>query len=123
VVDVLPHSLPPIRSINHHIKLILGESFPNKSAYILTPRENEEVENKVQELLDKGLIMEILSLCVMPTVLSPKKDGGWRMCTNSRVIKKITIKYRFPLARMDDLMDFLSGASYFSNIGLKSGYH
>jgi len=59
----------------------------------------------------------------MPTVLSPKKDGGWRMCTNSRVIKKITIKYRFSLARMDDLMNFLSGASYFSNIGLKSVYH
>jgi hypothetical protein len=56
-------------------------------------------------------------------MLSPKKDGGWRMCTDSRSINNITIKYRFPFPRMDDLMDCLSGASYVSKIYLKSGYH
>jgi hypothetical protein len=123
VVDELPNSLPPIRSISHHIDLIPGERFPNKEAYRLTPQENEEVKRQVQDLLDKGLVKESLSPCAVPTVLSPKKYGGWRMCTDSRAINKITIIHKFALPRMDDLMDFLSGANYFSKIDLKSGYH
>jgi hypothetical protein len=119
----MPHLLPPIRIISHHIDLILGASLPNKAAYGLKPQENQEVKKQVQELLDKCLVRESLSPCVVPTVLSPKNDGGWRMCTDSRAINKITIRYRFPLPRMDDLMDCLSGERYFSKIDLKSGYH
>jgi hypothetical protein len=76
VVDELPRSLPPIRSISHHIDLIPGASLPNKAAYRLTPQENEEVKRQVQDLMDKGLVKESLSPCVVPTILSPKKDGG-----------------------------------------------
>jgi hypothetical protein len=123
IVDELPCSLPPVRSVSHHIDLIPGASLPNKAAYRLTPQENEEVKRQVQDLQDKGLVRESLSPCAVPTVLSPKKGGGWRMCTDSRAINKITIRYRFPLPRMDDLMDCLSGANYFSKIDLKSGYH
>jgi hypothetical protein len=75
VVDELPHSLSPIRSISHHIDLIPGASLPNKVAYRLTPRENEEVKNQVQELLDKNFVRKSLSPCAMPIILSPKKDG------------------------------------------------
>jgi hypothetical protein len=123
VVDELPCSFPPIRSISHHIDLIRGASLPNKEAYRLTPQENEEVKREVQDLMDKGFIQERLSPCIVPTVLSPKKDGGWRMCTDLREINNITIRYRFSLPRMDDLMDCLSGAKFFSKIDLKSGYH
>jgi hypothetical protein len=112
-----------IISIIHHIDLILGASLPNKAVYRLMPRENEEVKKQVQDLMDKGLIRESLIPCVVPTVLSPKKDGGRRMCTDLRAINKITIRYRFPLERMDALVDCLSGEKFFSKIDLKRGYH
>ena len=76
--------------------LIPGPSLPNKVAYRMIPKENEEVRNKVQKLLDKGLIKESLSPCTIPTVLSLKQYGEWRRCIGSRVINKITIRYRLP---------------------------
>jgi len=73
VVDYLPCSFPPIRSISHRIDLIPGSSLPNKEAYRLTSQENEDVKKKVQDLMDKGLVREILSPCVVPIVFSLKK--------------------------------------------------
>eukprot|EP00253_Pinus_taeda_P015482 PITA_15482 len=123
VVDDLLDKLPPKRSISHHIDFIHGESLPNKAAHRMSPKNNEDVGKQVHELLGKGLMRESLSPFVVPTVLSPKKRGEWRMCTDSSAINNITIRYRFPLPRMDDMMDYLSGEAYFSKIDLKSGYH
>ena len=111
MVDDLPNELPPRRDVSHQIDFIPGASLPSKAAYRLTPQENEELRKQVQGLLDKGLVRRILGPCTVLVVLTPKKDGEWRMCTNSREINKITIRIRFPLPRMDDMMDCLSGAT------------
>lgn len=97
VVYDFPNELPPMRSISHHVELIPRESLPNKFAYKMAPKENEEIRKRVQELLDKGMIKESLSPCAVPIVMSPKKDDGWHMCTDFRTLNKITIRYQFPL--------------------------
>ena len=105
VVDDLPNELPPRRDTSHQNDFIPGASLPNKAAYRLTPQENQEVRRQVQGLLDKALVQKSPRPCPVPVVLTPKKDGEWQMCTDSRAINKITIRYRFPLPRMDDMMD------------------
>ena len=103
--------------------LIPGENLINKATHKMTPAESEDLNRQVHELLQKGLIWKSLSPCVVPAVLAPKKNGEWRVCIDSCAINKITIKCRFPLLRMDDIMDCLSGVVYFTKIDLKSGYH
>nr|GEW55560.1 hypothetical protein [Tanacetum cinerariifolium] len=130
----IPSGLPPLRTIQHKIDFILGSILPNKPAYRSNPQETEEMRKQFDGLLQKGLICESLSSCAglireslspcaVPTLLVPKKNGEWRMCMDSRSINKITIKYRFPIPRLNDLLYELHGATVFSKVDLRSGYH
>jgi len=119
----VPSGLLPIRGIEYQIDFVLGASIPNRPAYRSNSEETKELQRQVEELMAKGHVRESISLCTVSVLLVPKKDGTWRMCIDYMAINNITVKYRHPIPRIDDMLDKLHGSCIFIKIDLKSGYH
>ena len=73
----------------------------------MIPKETKEIQRQVEELMTKGLVQESLSPYVIPALLVPKKDDSQHMCVDSKVINKIVIKYRYPIPKLEDMLDEL----------------
>jgi hypothetical protein len=105
------------------IQLEPNAQAPNRPAFRLPMSQRREVERKVAELLDSGGIQPSTSEFGAPVLFVPKPDGTLRMCIDYRAINKVTRKNKYPLPRIDDLMDNLEGAKCFSSLDLTSGYN
>jgi len=115
--------LPLEREVDFAIDLVLGTSPISIAPYRMSASELGELKKQLEELLEKQFIRPSVSPWGALVLLVKKKDGSMRLCVDYRQLNKVTIKNRYPLPRIDDLMVQLVGAEVFSKIDLRSGYH
>ena len=115
--------MPPDRELEFSIDLVPGTAPIYKKYYRMPSSELVELKKQLDELLQKGYIRPSSSPWGSPAIFVGKKDGSLRMCIDYRQLNEVTIKNKYPLPRIDDLFDQLSGAKVFSKIDLRTGYH
>ncbi|WMV19420.1 hypothetical protein MTR67_012805, partial [Solanum verrucosum] len=125
-LDVFSNDLPgvpPEREIDFGINLLPDTQPISIPPYHMAPVELKELKEQLRDLLEKGFIRPSQSPWGSPVLFVKKKDGSLRMCIDYRQLNRVTVKNKYPLPRIDDLFDQLQGASHFSKIDLRSGYH
>lgn len=115
--------LPPMRDVAHTIPLEPGSVPPKDNPRRASPKEREEMMRQVQAFLQAGIIRPSASPFASPVLFVSKPDGSLRMCIDYRRLNNITRKNGYPLPRIDDLLDRLSKARFFTSLDLVSGYH
>uniref|UniRef100_A0A0A9D1W1 Reverse transcriptase domain-containing protein n=1 Tax=Arundo donax TaxID=35708 RepID=A0A0A9D1W1_ARUDO len=118
-----PTDLPPQRSCDHSIPLLDGAKPVNLKPYRYSPQLKDEMEKQITEMLQKGIIQHSTSPFSSPVLLVKKKDGTWRFCVDFRKLNAMTVKNKYPMPIVEELLDELNGAMWFTKLDLRSGYH
>ena len=120
----LPPGLPPDRpNFVYKIDTLPNITPPAKAPYRLSTLHNDELKKQLDQLLANGWIRPSRSPYAAPVLFAPKKDSGWRMCIDYRDLNSVTIKNKYPLPNINELLDRLGKAKWFSKFDLASGYH
>ncbi|KAJ7961759.1 Ty3/gypsy retrotransposon protein [Quillaja saponaria] len=118
-----PKSIPPKRSFDHKIDLQEGAQPVNLRPYRYGPQQKDVIEAMIKEMLNNQVIRPSFSPFASPIVLVKKKDNTWRFCVDYRKLNQLTVKNKFLIPVIEELLDELYGAKYFSKLDLRSGYH
>jgi hypothetical protein len=114
-----PSGLPPQRSFDHAIPLMPGARPVNLRPYRYNPAQKDEIEKQIKQMLAQGIIQFSTSPYSSPVLLVLKKDLTWRFCVDFRQLNALTIKNRYPLPVIEELLDELSGACLFTSLDLR----
>jgi hypothetical protein len=115
--------LPPHRSYDHQIPLEPGSTPPFGTIYKMSPVELEAARKYIEENLRKGFIRNSQSPCSAPIVFARKSDGSLRLCVDYRGLNKLTIKNRYPLPLIGELLERMNNAKYFTKFDVRDGYN
>ena len=118
-----PTHLPPSRQAYHKIKLLPGAQPVRIRPYHYSPIQKNEIDRQVQQMLQTGVVRPSTSDFASPVLLVRKKDGSWRFCVDYRHLNAITTKHKHPMPVVDELLDEISGAQYFTKLDFSAGYH
>jgi len=91
--------------------------------YRYNSSQKDEIEQQIQQLLANGWIQESQRPYASPILLVKKKTGDWRLCVDYRKLNALTVKNKFPLPVIDELLDELVGAQWFTTLDMPSGFH
>lgn len=119
----VPFGLPHVRLQDHKIPLQDEYQVVKVRPYRYPAIQKTEIERFIREMIEAGIVRDSNSPVASPIVMVKKKDGSWRLCVNYRQLNQLTVKDKFPIPVIEELLDKLGHAVYFSKLDLRSGYH